>query len=71
MLNSIITWPQHYLKSYFWCGNINSLPSYTQRYNRRHYATLLNMSTTSGLSIYCMALYHAQTRRHVIKHIII
>ena len=31
------------LKSYFWCENVNILPSFTQRYNGRRYITLLNL----------------------------
>ena len=35
----------------FWRENINILPSFTQRYNGRHYITSLHLKTTSGLSI--------------------
>ena len=41
------------LKSHFWCENVKVLPSFTQRYNRRHYSqaretlyTLVYMSCT-------------------------
>ena len=29
------------LKSLFWCENVRILQSFTQRYNGRHYVTLL------------------------------
>ena len=38
-------------KSLFWRENVKLLQSFTQRYNGRHYVTLLNMYTTSALSI--------------------
>ena len=31
------------LKSHFWSENVNNLPSFTQRYNGRHYVTFLNL----------------------------
>ena len=39
------------LKSHFWRENFKILPSFVQRYNGRHYVTLLNLQTTGGLSI--------------------
>ena len=39
------------IKSFYWRENVKILPSFTQHYNVRHYVMLLNLYTTSGLSI--------------------
>ena len=40
------------LKSQFWCENVKKLATYYETlYNVRHYIMLLNLYTTSGLSI--------------------
>ena len=38
-------------KSHFWLEGVISLPLYTQRCYGRNYIALLNMQTTSGLSV--------------------
>ena len=45
MLDSIYHMTQNYnvLKDRFFALNVKILPSFTQRYNGRHYATLLNL----------------------------
>ena len=57
-----------FAQRYNGCHNVTlQNPSFMQRFNGLHNVTLQNPSTTSGLSIYCMVLYHSQTRRQVIK----
>ena len=58
MLDSLYHMALKLLKMHFWRENIKMLPSFTQplRY--------FTKSVTSGLSIFCMALYHYQRRRH-------
>ena len=46
MLDSI-----YHMTSNFCWKTIKILPSFTQHYNGRHYVTLINPLTTSGLSI--------------------
>ena len=38
-------------KSHFWHENVKILLSFTQHYNGHHFVMLLNLYTTSGLSI--------------------
>ena len=54
-------------KSYFWRENVKILASFTQRHNGRHYVMLLICKPLLVYRFYCMALYHSQRRRHVIK----
>ena len=43
MLDSVYHMTLKLLKKYhFWCENIKLLPSFTQRYNGRHFTTLVN-----------------------------
>ena len=52
------------LKSDFWRKNVIILSSCTQRCYGRH-----NVSRKSIYRFYCMALFHSQTRRHMIMKI--
>ena len=61
MLDSIDHMALTYLKSHFLCENVKIFPYFTQRYNGRHYVPLV------VYRFYFMALFHSQTRRHVIK----
>ena len=47
--------------------NCNILPTFTQRYNGRHYVTLLISKPIVFYRLHCMALYHSQRQRYVIK----
>ena len=61
MLDSI------YRMTHFWRENVNILPSFTQRYKGRH-----NVFPKIVIyRFYCIALYHSQMRRHVIKTVLI
>ena len=51
----------------FCCENVKILPSFTQRYNERHYITLVVCKPLVVYRFYCMVLYHSQPRRHVIS----
>ena len=53
--------------SHFWRENVKILPSVTQRYNGRH--NVPRKSVHHYYRLYCIALYHSQTRRHVIKYL--
>ena len=71
MLDSIYHMTSKLLKNVFWPENINILPSFTQLYNGHHHSTLL-FKICKPLVVYrfyCMALYHSQTRLHVINFI--
>ena len=62
VLDSIYYMTLKKIKIVFLCANVDILPSFTQRYNGRH-----NLSRTVAYRFYCIALYHSQTRRHVIN----
>ena len=49
-------------KSHFSRENVKILPFFAQHYNGRH-----NVKPLVVYRFYCMALFHSQTRRHVIK----
>ena len=51
----------------FWGENVNILPSFMKCYKGSHYVTLLICKPLVVYRFYCMALYHSQRRRHVIK----
>ena len=53
--------------SHFWRENVKILPSVTQRYNGPY--NVPRKSVHHYYRLYCIALYHSQTRRHVIKYL--
>ena len=70
MLDSIYHMTLILLKNcIFWCENVKILPFFTQRYDGSHYVMLVNLYPLVVYRFYCMALYHSQTRYHVINTI--
>ena len=56
------------LKFHFWCGNVIILSLGTQRCYGRHNLSPKNDKPLVVYRFYCMALFHSQTRRHMIKY---
>ena len=57
------------LKIPFWRENVKILQSFAQFYNELHYKKLKICKQLVVYRFYCMALYHSQTRRHLINEI--
>ena len=71
MLDSIYHMTLKFLKNHIFGLKMSRFCNLLHKvcYNECHYVMLLNCKPLVVYQFYCMALYHAQTRRHVINHI--
>ena len=69
MFDSIYHMPLKLLESRILGVKHQYFAIFTQYYNGRHFVTLLICKPLVVYRFYCMALYHSQTRRHMIKDI--